>query len=308
MSNFDRHAAINGGWFAAIAIGAVMTAAPIYWEFSRQTAGVVFWTGVALLSCSILAVILGLLREKGIGKPVSGPFLLMAIGVFIICGGAAWHFWPMPEGQKENTKETIVQPAVLEAQMKELAGLDEFIGKKDENDLRDTFDFPRILKYNIKFQIRELSQRLVSKEESGDIDNVFRDGQARIDMRYANIANVNNSVQVTHIPGKIGLINTTTKYVESRKMLAKYMSSTMIPNDVRTALVELDRTIEQNTTTIIEVLNEKLADNRNNILKEFDDKSYYRGGTSGYYWVKFIPLRPKVDSISHEIRKHLAIN
>jgi hypothetical protein len=95
MSNFDRHATINAGWIAAIAIGAIIMAAPPYWEFSRQTIGVFFWAGIGVLLCSVLALIIGLLHKRGIGKPMSWPFLVMSFGIIITCGGAAWHFWPI---------------------------------------------------------------------------------------------------------------------------------------------------------------------------------------------------------------------
>jgi len=125
MSNFDRHATINGGWIAAFAIGAIMMAAPAYWEFSRQTAGIVFWGGVAILLCSVLAVILDWASEKGARKRVSGPFLVMALGIFIVCAGAAWHFWPNSDPEQTNDKIQGALPGPLagltNAQLRERA-------------------------------------------------------------------------------------------------------------------------------------------------------------------------------------------
>jgi hypothetical protein len=50
---------------------------------------------------------------------------------------------PTPPPQEDKPKQ------LLESQIKSIQEIDAFIAAKDENDLRNTFDFPDILKYNI---------------------------------------------------------------------------------------------------------------------------------------------------------------
>jgi hypothetical protein len=199
-----------------------------------------------------------------------------------------------------------IPPSLYEEQLRELREIEEFIGKKDENELRETFDLPTILKFNIKFDRRDLV-RLIDKSESNEIDRVFSGGQARLDVRYANISNVNNTAHVEWIPGKIGVINTTAKYVESRKRLNGFILSAKLPSNVVNALKGLDDMIERDLTMMVESLNDRLSDNKDNIIQEFNQSSVFYGGTSGYYWTRFSNLRPEAERISKAIREYLKI-
>jgi hypothetical protein len=96
MSGFDRHATINSGWFAGPAIGLVMMAAPQYFGFSREVAGICFWAGIALFLCSSLFVLTLWKKERYSREKVLGPAITIGVGIIIACIGAAWLFWPSP--------------------------------------------------------------------------------------------------------------------------------------------------------------------------------------------------------------------
>lgn len=185
----------------------------------------------------------------------------------------------------------------------ELNEVNDFICKKDENDLRNEFDFPDMLNYNIEFAKRNIAPQLVSRDASAQIDAFFLNGQARLDMRYAKVTVVNNRAQVDWIPGNIGVINTTQKYAENRKQLATLISSASLPTEVTAALKLLDDAIEKDSTTLIESLNQSLKSDPRNILENSVYGSNWYGSASGLYWRQFIPLRPSADVVTLAVRK-----
>jgi hypothetical protein len=76
------------------------------------------------------------------------------------------------------------------------------------------------------------------------LDNYFKTGQGKISLRYANVkATPSKVAQVEWIPGKIGVINTSKKFIESRQILADMLASTVVPIKVQYALRDFDTTI-----------------------------------------------------------------
>lgn len=207
------------------------------------------------------------------------------------------------EASPSSAESSRNQGSDIEGELREV---NEFICKKDENELRDEFDFPQMLKYNIEFAKRNLVPTLVSAEDSAAIDFFFLNGQARIDTRFAHVTVVNNRANVDWIPGRIGVINTSKKYVDSRKTLSRLISSAALPEQVTGALKLVDDAIEKNSATMIESLNESLAADPRNILENnvFGTERY--ASASGLYWTKFIPLRPRADVVTAAVRKAMA--
>jgi hypothetical protein len=162
------------------------------------------------------------------------------------------------------------------------------------------------LDFNIKFARRNLAPKLVTHEESDEIDKFFEGSQSRIDIRYANISGV-NVAHVQWIPGNIGLINTSKKYNESRRLLAQFYSSAQLPVEVVRTLKDFDKAIEDNLVLMIEVLNERLADNAEKIIDNDKYSSPRFGNMSNLYWSRFIKLRPKAEAVSAAIRAYLEV-
>jgi hypothetical protein len=180
----------------------------------------------------------------------------------------------------------------------ELEEINDFICKKDEIELRTTFDFPDVLKYNIKFVRRNLAPALVSQEESVEIDAFFLNGNSMFDVKYANVTTPNNRVQIDWIPGKIGIINLSAKYVENKKALTKLFSSSRLPADVVAALKGFNEAVDRDSTLMIESLNQSLASDPRNILENDVYGSNWYGSAAGFYWKQFISLRAKADLVS----------
>jgi hypothetical protein len=86
-----------------------------------------------------------------------------------------------------------------------------------------------------------------------------------------------------------------------------YCSSSRLPTKVIDALSAFDRAVGANLTLMIEVLNGRLADNAQNIVRNFEYPSPYFGNVSGLYWDRFTQLKPKANAISSAIREYLKV-
>lgn len=229
--------------------------------------------------------------------------------VFVVSGligSLAWLTFKWVETHRlESTPAVATDSGAVSETQKELDEVNDFICKKDENELRSEFDFPAMLKYNVEFAKRNLAPNLIPAGESAAIDAFFLNGQARLDLRYANVKVINNRVNVDWIPGKIGVINTSKKYVDSRKTLSRLMSSAALPEDVTAALKLVDDAIEKNSVAMLESLNESLASDPRNILENDVYGTDHYGSASGLYWSRFIPLRPRADVVTLAVRKAL---
>jgi hypothetical protein len=201
--------------------------------------------------------------------------------------------------------KSVPEP-LLTSQIEEIKQLEDFIGGKDETGLRELFDFPRILRYDILFSKRNLAPDLTTKEQSQEIDNIFHDGNGLIDARYSNFLRINNGgLHYEPREGCLGALNTTKKFADSKQELMQFEASPLIPIKIRISLQELDKTIEEDKTELVEVLNEKYQEDPKNIIYEDDADTPFFGVTTSAYWDRFKPLKPIVDRTLLEASSYL---
>ena len=195
----------------------------------------------------------------------------------------------------------------FEPELKELEDVSEFIARKDEIELRETFDFPKMLTYNIALARRSVFPRAASPQEAVDIDQFFKNGQSRVDRKYSKVREVNDMLYVEFIPGKIGSLNTSAKYVQSVSRLQHYITSPNLPSPVIDALKEFEITVGKNTDAMVDSLNESLSMDPNLILYFEDTRSPFFGKAENHYWGKFISLRPKAEILNARVRSALGV-
>jgi hypothetical protein len=105
-------------------------------------------------------------------------------------------------------------PTLLQAQIAAFDRVQQFFGGLDEAGLRSLFDFPNMLRFNILLTRRDLQKNGFPPDLSTEIDNYFKSGQGKISLRYANVkATPSKVAQVEWFPGKIGVINTSKKFI-----------------------------------------------------------------------------------------------
>lgn len=201
------------------------------------------------------------------------------------------------------------QPSpVLKAQLEQFTEIANFITRKDEIELRQTFDLQRILQFSILNAKSEFAPSLMTESQYQDLANFRLGGHTLLGKKYVNQTLSPNYVDtITPQPGKIGIIMLSKEYVDSRKKLTILILSSELPSDVVLALKFFDKAIDDNTNLMLDSLNESLAANPNNIIYNDVCPSDFCGSAANSFWMKSILLRPKADQIVEAIRHSLQI-
>jgi hypothetical protein len=199
-----------------------------------------------------------------------------------------------------------VPSPLLTSQLHELDDLQDLIAGKSEYDLKQTFDFIKMAEFNIALAIKYFAPTEVSAEHLAKINEYFSNGEAVYDLDYCLMAkNTNGASKMIFIPGKLPAINISQTYISNRKKLIKLESSADIPPKIVTAIKNFDDTMQRNIVILIEVINEKTAEDINNLIYDNDSKSAYFGAISITYNHKVIPLKPKADEIVAQIKLYM---
>lgn len=215
----------------------------------------------------------------------------------IVVGGVTVAWGWLDKKQNPDTAKTEVPAPLYAAQLEQLIEIDAFIGNKDETRLRETFDLPDMIKFNILKAKGQLFTWGLTDEEAKTLNEFFAGGQAQIDTRYAKLSNVNNAAKYEEIPGKFGLINLSKKYVENLKRLNELIASATIPDDVKKALTDFRDTVTADTTLMFDVINDCFQANPAQLLQNEAYGQPFYGSVTGAYATRFALLRPKADLI-----------
>ena len=266
-------------------------------------------------------------------KAADYTFISWAIAVALIYAFLVWALPAILHGNKinldnkggiyvgrDNTgSQTVIHGPVnithapqeysplYEAQLEELREIDNFIGKKDETELRTTFDFPDMLKFNIRFAKAKLISGSVSNAQLAEMDAFFAGGRANINTKYAKLTPQEHTAFYEPIPGKFGLLNISHTHVKNFTRLTELEASSMLPTDVKTVLHTFTEAIIKNVDLMFEVINERFSANQNNLLQTDEYGSPRYGAVTTEYARKFNSLRPKAEMVSLAIRKHLGV-
>jgi len=215
-----------------------------------------------------------------------------------------WFNWVFPSDAGQATKGR--NEVLSDLQARELRELAKRIAHKGEIELRETFDFVGMLKYNIATIRRSLSQTSVPPEMF-HMTLFYEGGLQRIDKTFIKADHVNNRVVLTPIPGKFGVLHLSPTHIASRTLLTHYISSSELPTNVIDGLKRLDGAVDTNLTRMIESLNASLSEDRRNILLNDDPSSNWVGSATGRYWSHFIQLEPHAKDVNAEIRSALGV-
>ena len=265
-----------------------------------------FWAIATGIGIFVLVWDVTATQSAWIRLPVTAA--IFAIGGTFFVEGVRWTYRAATAQQSEKHElEEHVPSSLFDAQLKEIQEIDNFVGRKSELDLRDTFDFPNMLKYNIVLAKNELAPLLSKAEDVAAMNKFFQGGQALTDVRFATLTVSNNAVRYERLPGKIGIINLSPKYVENRSALEKMASSSQLPQTIAGKLKEFDDIVQRNCIIMLEVLNDEVSKGINNIIDDSNYSSPYYGGASGAYWTKFVNLRPKAEEVSESIKSYLKV-
>jgi hypothetical protein len=230
--------------------------------------------------------------------------VLVAIAAFIITPSVFGSFlWIDTRAKRAASKAPEV---LFDAQLQELNDLESFIGRKDEMELRILFDYPNMLRFNIALVTRSIAPQLVSPTESAEINTYNAAAKGMLDARFGRLIRPEKgALQFIGNPGEVFIVNVSDKYLANKAKLFSYESSAEMPPTVRDAVTEFDNTLQANTTSLFDVLNQNLKEDPNNVFHDTDQNSRYFAVTSSRYWSQFALLRPKADKVVNSIRAYL---
>jgi hypothetical protein len=199
--------------------------------------------------------------------------------------------------------------ALLNSQIPEVREIQKFIGSKHEVELRDLFDFPRMVKFNVRLAKRSISPpNTLKPNESSEIDTVFQGGQALLDRDFCRVTTTQGGgFHVDWVPGKIGVVNMTKQYLDNEQTLAGFELSPLLPSRVCRAIKEFHKSLSDNMSLMLVVINEQFAKDQRSITSNEDSESPFYGSIPNNYWHRFNQLAPKRDKIIDEIRRYLRI-
>jgi hypothetical protein len=195
--------------------------------------------------------------------------------------------------------------AILTSQIQELKQLQDFLGGKDEGELWELFDLPGISRFNIRRAKAVIRPDALTTQEAAEIDAFFKDGQAMIDLHYCKISRTAGGIQYHAIPGRLGILNISRKYVTNRQTSAKFQASAQLPASITNTVRQLDAAVAANAQLLHDVINKELAEHPDNILFDEDGNSPLFGATSGAFLDRRILLKPRQERIMSAIAAYL---
>lgn len=123
------------------------------------------------------------------------------------------------------------------AQVAEIQRLSEFIGGKDEAALRELFDFPNFLKYNILLSKMFIDKAKLTPQEGASVNEYFSGGKAVLDSTYTVTKRTPAGLITSEfLPNSIALANISKKYIAAKEKLFQFQSSAQMPANIREAI------------------------------------------------------------------------
>jgi hypothetical protein len=192
------------------------------------------------------------------------------------------------------------------SQFDELKKVTDLLGGKDEFALRETFDFLRFAIINLKEAKAYVAAETMTPAEWDEIKQFSDGGNVEVYYKYVHLVRPNGGgFRVDQIPGVLGSLILSKKYLLAKQVLLPFETSPQMPTMVQESIKAFDKTVDDDRALLIEVINEKLAQDKNNIILENDLKSPYFGVTNTAYIKRFVPLKPKADDVLAKIRDFL---
>ena len=234
------------------------------------------------------------------------PPLLAITGIALIASNAALldAFINKPPPPPTAPAPEPPHPALFESQLAELREIEEFVGRKDENELRETFDFLRMLNSNVR-----LVRRSITGNAEPDVDEVFEGGASRV--KLPNVKMLPNPEGGIHsfefIPGRVAMVNLSKRHLENERKLKRFIDSAQVPRDVVEALKKIAAAVEKNVEAMIDLLDEALQASPENFIHHDKPKETRAGWINNQYWRRFENLKPLAAEVSEAIRRHLKV-
>ena len=239
-------------------------------------------------------------------------YVVLAV-VFLVFGVLGVGFFALFESQEEKAvtpKPNRIPGPLLTSQIEEIKRLQDFIGGKGETELRELFDIPGMMKFNIRLAKSQLAPQATTREEMAETDEFFHEGKGTINIShgYGKIIHTPNGVRYEAVPGKTGLLNFSKKRITNEEILTNFESSAQMPSKIRVALKAFHKALSDNMDVLFDVINEKFAEDPRNLTEAENINSPFYAVIWTEFCNRFIQLQPKRDAVIAEIQEYLRVN
>jgi hypothetical protein len=120
-----------------------------------------------------------------------------------------------------------VSEQLFKTQIAEMEKLQELIGDKSEDELRELFDYPNMLRSNISVVKKSLAPKLMSSKETADLDQYNRHAKGFLSLSFGRLVRPENEQEPLRVipdPGQTVMINISDKYIAAETDLASIPS------------------------------------------------------------------------------------
>ncbi len=285
-------------FLGSLAGAAVLTALAVLVEPKSTIWSVIFWIGTIVFVMCAIALLIDIVWKTFHRKAISttsmkGSEKISTVDETLITNARS--------AEQKNNK-------VFSAQFRELQRVTDLFGGKDEHALMQMFDYEGFVKFNLIRAKQIIDPNRVTPEESVAMEQFFAGGAAIFDIRYVHISPFSGGQRMDPIPGVAGILRTSKKYEDAKRLLLPFESSPQMPTAVQESIKDFDQALANNTSLIIEVVNQKTSENANNLFSANDLNSPYYGVIWNAYWNCFTPLKPKADVVLKNIRAFLKVS
>jgi len=201
------------------------------------------------------------------------------------------------------------RPKISDAQLEAIKEVEQFVVGKDEVGLRREFAYPLMQSLNIEM-VRDC---LIYFKRTGSRScnySPYFTGEVLMDKELGRgaVGLYGGAIVYSLNPEHIGILMLPKEYVERKKVLKRFETSTQLPTSIIDAVQELDQATEENTNNLLRVLHDAANENADYFLHydDFASPSYFHQVDS--LWLSsFVQLRPKADKIKNAIRQFLGV-
>ena len=252
-----------------------------------------FWA--AAFSFAAIGLVLGVMTTWSL------PARIIVCAVFFAAagGGLVWvlDYLKVREALGIEKPQTETDRLVSQAQFAKVTQLEEFLGSKDENDLRQTFDLQNIFQKNISTQIIRIGFIKSGKEKEFLYNNYSDNGIFIFWAKEGHFTTGPSGVHVDAGPKDVLFLVTTAKFQAAQKKLIEFMNSALIPDSIKKEVVAFNKTINDDTELMMRVLDERMHEDENYFLRHMEMGTPYYGVIVSEYARRVIHLKPPADRV-----------
>jgi hypothetical protein len=241
---------------------------------------------------------LGIVWAATSSQPLSIQMMVAgAIGA-IAAAGIAWGLWEVRTQEKvaDESTQTEASKLVSQAQFAKVAELEQFLGGKDEMDLRIAFDLPNILQKNIATQVIRIGFIKSGREKEFLYSN-FTDGAWIAWVKEGHYTTGPSGVHIEAGPKDVLHLVITTKFQIAQKRLIEFANSALIPNSIKMQVTEFNNTLNKNTSLMMEIMDQRMHESENYFLLSGTMDTPYYGVILTDFSRRVFPLKPAADRV-----------